>query len=726
MTDFRTEAAEEHEIRRLPTGSQYSAALQDTRLCFRHTDLKSSKPALNAIGMPRPISGSSATVFSLIGADGHRRTAVKCFTRHVSDQENRYQKISEHLAQIDTESLSQPWKMGFEYIPDGILVEGVRYPILKMDWMEGIHLSQWLTTHHQDQEAVAEIARNFAELVNDLDRNNMAHGDLQHGNLLVARDRTLRLVDYDGLFVPALAGQRGIEIGHRNYQSPHRVLDNFGPDMDNFSAWVIYLSLTSVAADPTLWPQLHDADGEYLILTEDDFADPASSAHFPGLLRHPEPVVNTSMSRLRLLCEKRFDEIPKLDLAPFFTSADKGLPAAVHGAQKRVADAQSRRPSWLDDHLTPDAIRQDFSVASFQGWHLREFLLALLGVLAIGTPLIAEMTNVLDFNAIVICGFVMPSTFLALAATSRSRRGEIEALRNKQRSLDQLLALTKEASANYATVRDERAQVMEDEQERIEENAEQNQELTRQLHRTYACIEAIRNSEAKAADQEWRRLRVEKESVIAERLRPLQQPWVERRMPSFLLSDVHLPGITSKHISSLAALNFHTAADIAGVKHIRGGADALLVTSYGESVKVSGIGPSKADTLYAWRRECEEEARASCPARLPSDEEAEIEGVFKPRFESLRARKTAIDQDAEQERSKARQELAVTRTHLADLHQADLETLRERRTELDRQIVDMRASAAELLHLNQSKNLLAMGTRKVSFWRYLRFLYLRA
>ncbi|MFD5697177.1 protein kinase domain-containing protein [Streptomyces lasiicapitis] len=674
--------------------------------------------------MPKPVSGGSATVFSLISDDG-RRTAVKCFTRYVTDQERRYQKISEHLAQVDFESLSQPWKMNFEYISDEILVEGVRYPILMMDWVEGIRLSQWLSIHYQDQTAVAEVAQKFAELVNDLHRSNIAHGDLQHGNLLIAHDRTLRLVDYDGLFVPALAGERGNEIGHRNYQSPRRTLDDFGPEMDNFSAWVIYASLNSVAADPALWSQLHDADGEFLLLSEDDFSDPASSARFPDLLRHPNPVVNASLSQLQLLCEKGFSEIPRLDLNSPSTDVDVEPRVSIESTSEDVADTQPGRPSWLDGHLTTTTTGQHYPVASFQGWHLREFLLAFLGALTITAPLIMGVTNHLDSNAAILGAFVMSFLFFTLSAAARSSRREIEVLRNDQRSLDQLLTLAIEASTSYATVHEERARLISDEQQKIEENIEKNQELTRQLHRTYARIESAKNSALEAVGQELHTLRTEKESVVTDRLRPLQDIWVGERLPSFLISEAHLSGITSKHISSLAALNLHTATDIVGVRRIKGGADALLITGDGRSVKVPGIGPAKADALRSWRHQCEEEARASCLVRLPADEEAEIESMFEPRFSLIAARKMELNEEAERKRSEARQDLAFTRTRIADLHQEELEALRTQRVELDLRIADIRASTAEVHQLKQSRNLLRMSAKRISYLRYLRFLYLR-
>ncbi|MEV7200522.1 hypothetical protein AB0N47_11410 [Streptomyces griseoluteus] len=674
--------------------------------------------------MPKPVSGSAATVFSLTTPDG-RRIAVKCFTRHMSDQEHRYQRISEHLAQIDTDSLSQPWKMGFEYVPDGILIEGVRYPVLKMDWVEGLLLSQWLSIHHQDQKSVMDIARKFEDLMHDLHRNNIAHGDLQHGNLLVAQDRTLRLVDYDGLFVPALSGERGNEIGHRNYQSPRRTLDDFGPDMDNFSAWVIHASLIAVAEDPALWSQMHDADGEYLLLSGDDFSDPSSSAYFPDLLRHPNPVVNASMSQLSALCEKHLTEIPRLHSSQSSTDLDTELHVPIEGASGDVADAQPGRPSWLDGHLTRNTLESSFYTRSFQGWHLREFLLALLGVLTVAAPLIMGMTGYLHFGAIALGALTMSSVFFVLSAAARFRRGEIKTLRNNQRSLDQLLALNAETVANYEKVHGERARLRADEQDLIEKNISQNQQLTSQLHQSYARIESDRKAASDALTQELRNLRDEKRAAFAERLRPAQQPWVEKRLPSFLLSEAHLSGITSKHISSLVALNLRTAADIVGIKRVKGGGDALLMTGDGRCVKVPGIGPVKAESLYAWHQECEETARDSCPVSLPANDEAEIEGAFEPLFASVLARQTVVDQEAERRRNGARTELAVIRTRLADTYQEKLAALRARSEDLDLLLSDMRASAADVYRLNQSKNLLTMSARKISYLRYLRFLYLR-
>src|SRR6266540_4155527 len=50
---------------------------------------------------------------------------------------------------------------------------------------------------------------------------------LKHGNILV-RGGSIQLVDYDGMWVPALRGRHATEIGHRAYQHPERSEQDYG------------------------------------------------------------------------------------------------------------------------------------------------------------------------------------------------------------------------------------------------------------------------------------------------------------------------------------------------------------------------------------------------------------------------------------------------------------------------------------------------------------------
>jgi hypothetical protein len=102
----------------------------------------------------------------------------------------------------------------------------------------------------------------------------MAHGDLQHGNVIVDESNSLRLVDLDGMYVPAMAGWKASELGHRHYQHPKRSADHFDAKLDNFSGLVIYLSLLALAEQPDLWKEFHD---ENLIFIKSDFENPRTS-----------------------------------------------------------------------------------------------------------------------------------------------------------------------------------------------------------------------------------------------------------------------------------------------------------------------------------------------------------------------------------------------------------------------------------------------------------------
>src|SRR5690606_4423273 len=80
------------------------------------------------------------------------------------------------------------------------------------------------------------------------------------------------LIDYDGMYVPTLDGWTSHELGHRNYQHPRRQETDFGPHIDNFSAWVIYLSLMALSVQPGLWHTLRAGD-ECLLFRQQDFQD---------------------------------------------------------------------------------------------------------------------------------------------------------------------------------------------------------------------------------------------------------------------------------------------------------------------------------------------------------------------------------------------------------------------------------------------------------------------
>jgi len=88
-----------------------------------------------------------------------RVLAVRCFTREVSDHQRRYAAISKELAR-----LKLPYTVGFEYLPDGILVKGRMCPLLKMEWVQGEGLVPYVRQRLRQPAALRALATEFLDM----------------------------------------------------------------------------------------------------------------------------------------------------------------------------------------------------------------------------------------------------------------------------------------------------------------------------------------------------------------------------------------------------------------------------------------------------------------------------------------------------------------------------------------------------------------------------------
>ncbi len=254
-----------------PTPQDYNEAIQSPRLSFSDSDLQAGTPELTSLGLPCPITGGFASVFRI--RCNSRDWAVRCFLRDFPDHQERYAAIGRSLAE-----LKLPYTVGFDFIQEGIRVRGQWYPVLKMEWIDGASLKDAIEASISNPMGIRNLADRWLVMLRALKRSGIAHGDLQHGNILVS-GADFRLIDYDGVFVPALAGRHSHEVGHRNYQHPGRTEKDFGPYLDNFSGWAIYLTLVALSVDPGLWPRF-GAGEEHLLFKKEDFEEPRYSRTF--------------------------------------------------------------------------------------------------------------------------------------------------------------------------------------------------------------------------------------------------------------------------------------------------------------------------------------------------------------------------------------------------------------------------------------------------------------
>ena len=96
-----------------------------------------------------------------------------------------------------------------------------------------------------------------------------AHGDLKPDNILVTEDGALVLVDYDGMYVPAMQGQKARELGSPDYRHPMRTEDCFNEHIDDFPLALIGMSLKAIALDTSLLQ--NNAKSDSLLFSESDF-----------------------------------------------------------------------------------------------------------------------------------------------------------------------------------------------------------------------------------------------------------------------------------------------------------------------------------------------------------------------------------------------------------------------------------------------------------------------
>ena len=172
--------------------------------------------ALNRRGMPLVYSGAFACVYSVEAAG--RKFAVRCFTREVKDQQSRYNQLSEYLINVLPPSL-----VHFEFVEQGINLRGDWYPIVLMEWVEGEPLNSYVSSNLGQPDELRRVAAQWrGGPAASLRGLRIAHNDLQHGNVMVQGDGRIRLVDYDGIFLPQFQGEHSPEVGHKNYQHPQR------------------------------------------------------------------------------------------------------------------------------------------------------------------------------------------------------------------------------------------------------------------------------------------------------------------------------------------------------------------------------------------------------------------------------------------------------------------------------------------------------------------------
>lgn len=346
-----------------PTSQDYNEAVQDPAGSFGDPALKGGQVAVNALGLPVPRSGNFADVYQFTGADG-KVWALKCFTRQVTRLKERYARIDQHLARARL-----PFTVRFQFLQEGVRVRGQWYPLLKMEWVEGFTLNDFVARNLDKPQYLHALVQMWAKLAGRLRDADMAHADLQHGNVLLVPGATpqklgLKLIDYDGMWVPALAEQPSGEVGHPNYQHPLRLRDKlYTGDVDRFPHLVIAAGLrAALVGGKRVWDKFDNEDN--LLFKEADLRAPGKAPVFKALWELNDPVLRTLVGHIVLSAREPLRKTPWLDDVLF---AEDG-PRLSADQERQVCEALGVSAAVpVRAAGAPPAVEQEFNVFDFSG-----------------------------------------------------------------------------------------------------------------------------------------------------------------------------------------------------------------------------------------------------------------------------------------------------------------------------------------------------------------------
>ena len=294
----------------LPTTQEYKISLMIGQDSFRTLEGVEVIPNPKYPDEPWYSTGGLAIVFKLKLKD--KLYALKCFYTEANERQERLGLIAAHLKQNPS-----PYFVDFTYLEDELWVqtannEGQGYPVVLMEWVEGKTLDNYLEQicSQNNTPALKNLYFQFCNLAWWLQQQPIAHGDIKHDNLIVTPDGKLKLIDYDGVFVPALRGRKANEMGSSCYQHPKRDAYFFDKNLDDFSLLVLQITLLALQQQPKLFTEHYNGDG--IILKDTDYQNFAQSPIKTILWQLPEVKIPLLLSQL----SGNLNNLNAIDLMP--------------------------------------------------------------------------------------------------------------------------------------------------------------------------------------------------------------------------------------------------------------------------------------------------------------------------------------------------------------------------------------------------------------------------
>lgn len=380
-----------------PLISEYLAAIRDAK--DNLDKLSHLVPVMDKYGEPYRSSGAFAVVFKMKDEQTGKCYALKCFTEEQEGRAEAYRKIAEELEFVDS-----PYITSVKYLEKEMFVdsncENEEFPVLLMDWIEGETMETYVAVNYTDTHAMSMLCYRFCKMAVWLRSQSFAHGDIKPDNIMVRPDGTLTLVDYDGMFVPAMKGQKSPTIGTKDFSHPLRTIDDFDETIDDFALASIALSLKAISLDPSLLQTYGASDR--LLFSAADYLDLSKSNTFTalqGLLADEE--ARTLMSIFLLASAKK-----DLSMCSFrLFGVQKPKEEEVQKPKVKEVQKPKNEEVWSTEVTEEDlenAVEDEFGVKYSKDW--KRLLRA--PVLFEGKYSIRDGVKVIGNNAFKRCEFL--------------------------------------------------------------------------------------------------------------------------------------------------------------------------------------------------------------------------------------------------------------------------------------------------------------------------------
>ena len=328
-----------------PLISEYVRAIQDASSNL--DKLAHLVPVLDDHGEPYRSSGAFAVVFKMKDEQTGKCYALKCFTEEQEGRAEAYRQIADELEFVDSSYITSVKYLDKEIFVDSSCEED-EFPVLLMDWIDGETMENYIAENYQDNYAMAMLCYRFCKMAAWLRSLPFAHGDIKPDNIMVRPDGNLTLVDYDGMFVPAMKGQKSPTIGTKDFSHPLRTVDDFNETIDDFALASIALSLKAISMNSTLLDTYGASDR--LLFSESDYRTPSSSKAISALQD--------------LMCDKDFCTLYSLFMLAL---ARKNLSAC----SCRLFIGEKPIPSQTIEDLSTEITKDELKEAFIDEWGVK-------------------------------------------------------------------------------------------------------------------------------------------------------------------------------------------------------------------------------------------------------------------------------------------------------------------------------------------------------------------